>query len=388
MLPWDNLRAGLDRRARRRKELSAPEALEERQLLSYSSLGYSLPDLRITGSAGAVAAWGGPLNVSALVQNTGASTIIEPLSLVPASQVTVGPDFNNVPPYYTPSQADAPNAQVSIYLSPRPRSLDGALAIGSFTVPSITQNNLTQINTDSLTTPITLPQHPVGFPSTGILYLRLVINGNQSVAESNYANNVSPPIPIRIVSRSLPLLQATALDVPSVMQPGDTIAPTFQVTNLGTASTAAQGPIEVALVASTSPDFNLGSSIVALYTIDQAIPAQSNAATKFSAKRHPRLFGGNALNNNVTPGVNVLTYTGAPVTLPTSPSTYYLGIVIDPNNKLQQLSVPANRLEQIRPVGPPVPGLPPAGVVSTVLAGQFPNPPDGIPIGTVNPSTI
>ena len=58
------------------------------------------------------------------------------------------------------------------------------------------------------------------------------------------------------------------------MQPGDTIAPTFQITNVGTASTASQGPVQVALVASVTPDFNLGSSIVAIYTLPSAIPGR------------------------------------------------------------------------------------------------------------------
>ncbi|MGZ3381959.1 MAG: hypothetical protein ACXVBB_17080, partial [Isosphaeraceae bacterium] len=74
------------------------------------------------------------------------------------------------------------------------------------------------------------------------------------------------------------------------------------------------------------------------------------------------------------------------VTLPTSPSTYYLGLVIDPKITLTQLSLPANRLELIRTVGPATSGLPPAGVVSTTpLSQPFPNPPDGVPIGNVNP---
>ena len=76
-------------------------------------------------------------------------------------------------------------------------------------------------------------------------------------------------------------------------------------------------------------------------------------------------------------------------TLPTSPSKYYLGLVIDPNNILTQLSLPANRLELIRTVGPATSGLPPAGVVSTPLSPPaFPNPPDGVPIGKpTNPAT-
>jgi hypothetical protein len=182
------------------------------------------------------------------------------------------------------------------------------------------------------------------------------------------------------------MLRATALDVPPVMQPGDTITPTFQITNLGTAGTNSQGPVEVALVASTSPDFNLGSSIVALYTLPQGIPGQSSTPVKVSARHHRKLFG--STYDNVTPARNVETFTGPAVTLPASPSTYFLGLVIDPNNKLNQLSLPSNRLELINPVGPPIPGLPPAGVVSAPLTQQFPNPPDGIPIGNVNPATL
>ena len=73
---------------------------------------------------------------------------------------------------------------------------------------------------------------------------------------------------------ALPSLRVTALDVPSSMQPGDTVVPTIQITNSGTAPTPA-GP-QVALVASVTPDFNLGSSIVALYTLPSAIPAGSS----------------------------------------------------------------------------------------------------------------
>jgi hypothetical protein len=74
--------------------------------------------------------------------------------------------------------------------------------------------------------------------------------------------------------------------------------------------------------------------------------------------------------------------------LPASPSTYYLGLVIDPYNTLKLLSLPANRLELIRTVGPATSGLPPAGVVSTPLSQPFPNPPDGVPIGNVNPAAF
>ena len=93
----------------------------------------------------------------------------------------------------------------------------------------------------------------------------------------------------------------------------------------------------------------------------------------------------------MTPNNNVVTFTApTPVTLSTSPTTYYLGLVIDPNITLKQLSLPANRLELIHTVGPASSGLPAAGVISTPLSPvpQFPNPPDGVLIGNVNPAAF
>jgi hypothetical protein len=383
VLPWETLRARDDRRARRRTELAALEQLEGRQLLSYSSLGYSLADLKISGLAGPVATWGSTYRVSVTLQNTGASTITEPLSLVPTTEVFVGPDGSLVPPYAVPSSADAVGSQVGIYLAPRPHSLAGAIKIGTTTAPALSQNNIEQFGVS-----LTLPDRPAGFRSTGVYYIRLVANETHSVLESNFSNNVSAPIPVRFLSQALPQLQATALDVPDVMQPGDTIAPTFQITNLGTAGTDSQGPVQVAIVASITPDFNLGSSIVALYTLPAGIPGQSSAPVKGSARHHARLYGSKLSSNNVTPSLNVETFTGAAVTLPASPDMYFLGVVVDPFNTLNQLSRPANRLEQIRPVGPAIPGLPPAGVVSSPLTEAFPNPPDGITIGHVTPASL
>ena len=91
---------------------------------------------------------------------------------------------------------------------------------------------------------------------------------------------------------ALPSLRVTELDVPATMQPGDTVVPTIQITNSGTAP--APAGTEVALVASVSPDFNLGSSIVALYTLPSAIPAGSSCpgfaarhGIATSCRRHP-----------------------------------------------------------------------------------------------------
>ncbi len=376
MLPWETLRARDNRRARRRTDLAALEQLEGRQLLSYSSLGYSLPNLRISGLAGSVASWGAAYQVTVLLQNTGASTMIEPLSLVPASEVAVGPGGSLVPSYYIPSTAGA-TAQIGIYLMPRPHSYAGAVEIGTAT-ETIAQNDLERFNVA-----LTLPQQPAGFSAQGVYYIRL---------ETNSFNTVSAPIPVRFVPLSLPQLQATALDLPDSLQAGDTVAPTFQITNLGTANTATQGPVEVSLVASATPVFNPLAVNIYLgnYTLPEGIPAQSEAPVKNSARHHSRLYGSATGINNVTPGNNVETYTGAAVVLPPATFTYYVGLVIDPNNTLKQLSLPANRLELVRTVVPSTAGLPPAGTISTPAnpIPQFPNPPDGIPIGLVNPAAF
>ena len=53
--------------------------------------------------------------------------------------------------------------------------------------------------------------------------------------------------------------------------------PEITLTNIGTAPTG--GPVQVALVASTTKNFTVGSSVVALYDITTSIPAASQVAT-------------------------------------------------------------------------------------------------------------
>jgi hypothetical protein len=382
VLSRENLRARDDRRARRRTDLAPLEQLEGRQLLAYTSLGYSLPNLRVFAQAGPVASWGGTLNVTAFLQNTGASTINEPLSLIPPSQVLPGPDGLPVPPYAIPSSADVPANEVDIYLAPRRNSLVGAINLGPIAAPSsttlVSQNDVTTVGST-----VTLPSRPAGFPASGRFYIRLVANVNNEVVAPVGSTTVSPAVPVRFVARALPELRVTALDLPSTMQPGDTVVPTIQITNLGTAP--APAGTQVALVASVTPTFTLGSSIVALYTLPSAIPAQSSATLSLRGK-HGNFLSRGISQQNVNPGTNVLTYTGAAATLPVSPSRYYVGVVIDPNGQLTQLSLPSNRLEQVRIVGPSN-GLPTAGVISTTPPQSFPNPPDGVPIGLSNTNT-
>jgi hypothetical protein len=125
-------------------------------------------------------------------------------------------------------------------------------------------------------------------------------------------------------------------------------------------------------VESVTPSFTLGSVVVASYTIN-SIPAVSQTPTRANFRTFARRV--------LSPPANVATIIGSAVTLSTSPAQYFLGVVIDPNNTLKQLSLPANNFEAVHVVGPPVRHLPPAGVVSTPSLNQFPNPPTGTLIG-------
>ncbi len=343
-------------RARRRTALPAPERLESREVMTGNPLGFSLPDLTISGSAGNHAAWGGQFGIIATIVNQATTTVTDPLAQAPGSLST----------------AAAPPSTVSVIITPT-KSLRHPVTVGNFQAPSIGQNNFEQIAES-----FTLPSRPAGFSNHGKFYVHLDVNSTGSVLESNYANNVSRPIPVHLVSQALPEIQATGLFIPPSMQPGDTIAPTITVVNAGTAPTT--GPVQVALVASTTKHFTIGSSIVALYSITSSIPASSQVGT-----------GGllAAFTQTVNPPQNSVTFTGPAVTLPVSPRKFYLGLVVDPYGQLQQLKPRGTLLQQFQVVGPPLAGLPPAGVVSTPNNYAFPIPASGTVVGvTPSSSTI
>jgi len=338
-------------------DLTALERLEARELLAFSDLGFSLPDLIISGEAGRRAAWGGTLSISGFLQNIGASTITEPTQQKPLATST----------------SDAPATSIAVFISPHRHSLKGSMLLTTIDAPVISQNSVDQFTT---ATPITLPPHPKGFPGTGgVFYIRLMANSSGTALEANPENNISNPIPVKVVGKALPELRAIAIDVPPVMQPGDTIEPTIQIENFGTAGTIGQGPVQVALVYSLTPNFTIGSTILLPITsIDFNIPALSETPTQ----GNPATFG----EQNLLPPGNVVTFTYGRVTLPTVPG--YLGVVIDPSGNLTQLSLPRNALELIHRVGPPIGNLPPAGGVTiSSLNGVFPTPANGQIIGNV-----
>lgn len=358
-------------------DLTTLERLESRELLSFSDLGFSLPDLIVSGEAGPKAAWGGTISVSGFLQNIGASTITEPTQQVPPGELV--PPGNGYLGTNDSSTADAQDTSIAIFITPHRNSMRGAILIATTEAPPISQNSVDPFET----APITLPSRPKGFPADrGTFYIRLMANSSGTAFEANPENNLSPPIPVKVVGAALPELRAVAILLPPVMQPGDTISPTIQIENFGTAGTISQGPVEVALVESVTPNFTVGSSIIALESIDTDITALSNTPTT----GNPATFG----EENLVPPSNIVTFTIPPVTLTSTPSKYYLGVVVDPFGTLTQLSVPKNALELIHKVGPPIPHLPPAGPPSTSVitpnTGVFPTPADGQLIGNL-PST-
>lgn len=351
MSPVDARNQGRNaRRSRLRDARPALEGLEKREVLSYSALGYSLPDLVVTGQTGPVAAWNGPLSVTVDVQNIGASSMIEPLNLTQGATST----------------ADSPATTVTVLAVPRGRGSRSAVAIGEIAIPSVQQNSDLRV-----TSTFIMPSRPARFPgSGGKIDILFVVNGGRKFVENDFTNNSSrSQLPV-LIQAALPDIQTTVLDVPQTLNAGDTIQPNIRLANFGTTNTNLQGPLLVELVASLDQNFGPGDSILAKYTIDGIAPISLSPS------------GTLILNDsNLDPGNNVTTLQGLPVTLPPSPGQYYLGVIVDPNNTIKELHEVGKgasfKLQQVHKVGPDTSGLPPAGQISTFVPGvvpQFPYP--------------
>jgi hypothetical protein len=302
---------------------------------------------------------------------------------VTANLSNIGTPVGNNPLALTPGStgtADAVATTIGVFASTNPH-FKNAVEVGTIAAPALATGGFERV-----TQTITLPTQPAGFPGDGgKIYIALEADANSQVYEATPGNSVSKPVKVQIQA-PLPELRAVGLDLPATMQPGDTIQPNIRITNIGPADTAPQGDVQVALVASTTKSFTSGSSIVGLYTVSDVPPASDIATTG-------TLLG----DANQTPPANVVTIAGSVVTLPVSPKTYYLGVVIDPNNLIQQLSgiakggKPLNRFTLIRTVGPPIKNLPPAGVLTNggaTLVPTFPTPLNGQPVGSVPGSTF
>jgi hypothetical protein len=277
------------------------------------------------------------MTVTVNLQNIGSTSSIEPLALQPGAAST----------------SDALPSTVGVFLSRRPRLTAGAFKLGEISAPEVTQNSLVQ-----LTQTFTLPQQPRRFPGNGgTLFVIFRANEAKGIQEADRTNNVSKAVPVQIAV-GLPDLFAIALDVPPVMQPGDTIQPNIKIANFGTANPSIQGTFDVDLVASTDKNFGPGDTILSKFTVSSLAPLST-------VPSFDTVLG----NVNITDPANVLTLQGAPVTLPTSATGYFLGVIVDPDNRIREIHEvgqgPSSALSPVVQVGPPIPGLPPAGVVSS-----------------------
>ncbi len=344
-------------KARRpRRGLASLETLEIRNLMAYTPLGASLPDLVVTGSVPPVAAYGGTITVQVDVSNIGHSSMVEPIALAPGAV----------------SSADAGPSQVGVYLTTNPHRLTRrAVRIGSVDVPEIRQNSTVNIY-ETLAMPA---EQPRGLPANGRdVFVFFRVNDTRTVLEIDRSNNTSRGSqPVRLAA-PLPELSAEAIDLPQVLNPGDVIAPSYQIANLGTVDTADQAPVTVQLVASTDEFFGPTDVILATYTIPNIPPLSRSPAR------------GRTVLGNVTLDTppNVRTIGGQAVALPADPGQYFIGVIVDPLQQIRQIRdlegprVPI--LQELRVVGSPIHGLAPANTALTPppASNIFPTPAYGL----------
>ncbi len=342
-------------RSRRRAAFTTGlETLERRELLSWSPLYKSLPDLTVSGIAAPVAAYGQEMDVTVDVRNLGANTF-------PLYQQQRG----------APSTADSPPATVVVYASSKPHfSNRSVVKVGSFEIPSIRENSLAQF-----TASITLPQASPKLPAEGgtvFLYFR-VNTSKRPIPDFDPTNNLTRRgVPVQ-TAPALPDLFGYSLDTPPVMQAGDTIRPTVQVVNYGTVNPDTQGSFDVILVASDDQFYGPGDVVLARTTVTSLAPLSSVPMANV-------VLG----DVNIDTPINVTTLAANfDVVLPSTPSSYFIGVVVDPENTIQEISElgrgPDPILNPIKVVGPGLHAFPPAGPVMDAAPPDnlFPYPPFG-----------
>lgn len=358
MLTRSQARGGSRARSARKRPIGPVrlERLEARELLAFSPVIAPGPDLTVSGIAGPVAAYGGPLAVTVDVANlVRPNEVINPLAALP-NQPSILPA--------------SPATTVAVYASASRRFIPSReVLLGEIAVPPLAPGTVTE-----QTSVFTLPaKQPKGLPSPGRrLYLTLQVDPAATTGDVNPANNLNTnPIPV-LISPPLPDLRALAVDVPTSLQAGDQISPAIKIGNFGTVDPALQGPVEVDLVVSPKPSFTQASSIVARYEIQSLPPLSVAPSTNFVV--------GDA---NLTNPPNVTTLFGVPVALPKSSSGEYLGLIVDPKKRIRQIrdvvKGPIRSFFVIGKIGAPLPGLPPATIVSQPApsANLFPIPPFG-----------
>lgn len=338
----------------RRRGLAGFDRLEPRELMAFTPLGTSLPDLAVARVfAGPVAAYGGQIEVAIDISNLGAASLNEPENLAPGN----------------PGATASSPTTAEIYLNRSPRARPGTgILLGTFDVSSIPQDRLARF-----TTTVDMPTtRPARFPDSGAnVFLSVLIDPDRVVQDYDRTNNFNRRgVPV-FLTPNLPDLQAIALQLPDGLNPGDAVIPELKVANYGSAPTNLQAPVVVQVVASLDTDFGPGDQVLATFTIANIEPL-SLAPTK-------RLVLGDV---TLTDQPNVVTLTSdTAVTLPATPANYFVGVVVDPLNQIREISeldrLASPRLEPVLPVGPTGVDLPPAGVVGNPNPPNnfFPNPP-------------
>lgn len=375
----------LPRPRRPRRDASVRlDALEGRQYLSYTPLGYSLPDLSVAAYAAPAGSYGQPISLVLDVRNEGASSIAEPLAFVdPRSP------GDPAVPYYN-SHADAPASTLQVWISPKPRFDADAVPLDpGIAIPAIPQNDIIRV----LATIPADPTDPVGsrrhmelppnvrvpeafdpnainaapevvipplsdlpayFPATGTLYLYFQVDSTNNVAENNENNNLNMHgVPVSIVD-ALPDINAVGLDVARGLAPGDLVTPNLKLINYGTVGL--QGQILPVNLETARGD------VFAEYDVDEVLPI-----TKAPTRRvYPGLKNlDDPANVRYLPAsVNNPAAPAGPYTrLPNSLNGYRFGVRVDPGNVVNQLTG-RKGLQQVRQVGQPLRGVGPVNVVA------------------------
>ncbi len=333
--------------------------LESRELMAYSPYGVSLPDLIVSGSSSGLAAWGQPLSVSVNVHNIGASSMVEPTQLEQGAT----------------SSADAAATVVNVLASRVPNpGKNASVLVGQFAVPAVPQNGTSQISGS-----ITLPNRPAGYPGNGgRIYLTYVVNPGRNVLEYDPNNNITASSnPVRLTA-ALPELAVTSADIPTDLQPGDSVAPTVTITNFGTANPNLQGPVAVQLVASLDRNFGPGDTVISSFSIG-SLPGINSVPSTATVNG----------TQSIVPPANSITQTFPIGTLPSTPRKYYIGVVIDPTKSIKQLSPPTSRLAALTPVGFTGANSIRSNVLNaSYVPAVFPTPPSPIVLGTISSGSL
>ena len=275
------------------------DSLEGRQLMAFSALGYSRPDLLVSGYAAPVASYGQPLSLVIDVRNLGATSMREPLGFFD-SRAAADPSLRYPTDAFTASTtADAPESVVRVYLSSTPRLTPQAVELADINVPNVRQNSLVRLLPEAALPPnvaiephllppngiqtqtvntaptIVLPAsndpRVANFPVDGTLYLILKADATHVVAEHDETNNFSTTIPIRLTPVQ-PNFAAVGFDAPRGMQPGDLIRPRLLISNTGTANVPVTEPLRVDLVATRDARLDTNDIAFASYQVDQVAP--------------------------------------------------------------------------------------------------------------------